>query len=514
MCRRVRLGLQQVLHAPTARLRTLVLLSFFSAAALNVCGRDWGLGGVALVTFLPLLHVLWHERRSARTALATAITGIPAVVITFEGALHMSVSAFVLLVITQVAWYALPGLGVARIHRRWGRGVGLLALPFLWVATEYVAGSRLLWGAWASPISLAYTQTDTALLLAARWSGASGVTFLLLLFNVALYLLLAQRRFVPLATSIILTAAAVLMPLRAGVPEEDALHVAIAQGAYTNGETLTAKFDAETQDRLLHRYRRLTEAAARQRPDLVVWPESSVPMIVYEGVPYPTLLEALEPADAALVGGLLQRRGRDYNVAFLWQDRRLTDVYRKRSPVPLMESWVTPGETARPVSIGGLRLGVAICVESAYAALIRDLAQAGAEALVVLTNDTALGTTNLPVFHLKADILRAVETGRYVVHASQSGPSALISDRGDVLARSALGEEAVLHGLVEARRALTPYVRFGDVLGFLSTCLSLGAVALALLFSVSSTLSIPSTSSMRSHRPWRKKHGVSGEAGA
>lgn len=323
-----------------------------------------------------------------------------------------------------------------------------------------------------------FSQFDTPLLLAARWSGIAGISFLVLIVNIALFLLLRERRLTPLALALGLTAAAVWIPLPGVTPAEETkpLSVVAVQGSVSNADYLMADYDNEARERILETYRTLTEEAAALEPDLILWAEGAIPGWIYGDEDLSKASSALSSVDTALVGGKFYRNGHDYNAAFLWQEGQLRDVHRKRALVPIAESFFTKGERSSPVDVQGTALGIGICFESIMPDIVRASVLDGAEVLAFITSDAFAGETDTPYLHMRTSAFMAAATGRYVLHASQAGPSAVISDSGHLLSRTKLHEVALLQGELYSRTVLTPFVRFGNWLGtsafFLSVILA------------------------------------------
>jgi apolipoprotein N-acyltransferase len=464
---------------------------FVGAAALSLSARDFGTGYLALVAFLPCIHVCLVAERARNAALSTLVIGLAAAVVAGEGILHISPWSFVAVVSLQASLFCVPGLFVFWTRQVFGATAALLSFPMIWVGFEWLMNVHQWWGQFASPLSIAYSQVDTVLLSMASWSSTSGVTAVLLYANAALYAGLqsvtdrlgvkvrpaiareAPAR--PVNAVVLAGAALILVAVAVGdvgietKPEKNrkesrARTVSIVQGASSNVETRAAKYDRAVQHRLLDRYKKLTHHAAQQA-SIVVWPESGVPMIVDKGHRYPKMEQALQPATSALVGALVHTNSSTYNSVLKWNGHWYEEAYRKRSLVPVMEASITPGSSSEPITVDSLSVGAVICMESAHAEVVRAVVKQGASVLAVLTNDTALGRTNTPHWHLKGSIFRAVETGRYVIHASQSGPSGIVSPTGEVRARSSIGETTTVTGQVQPLTASTLYVAWGDWLG-------------------------------------------------
>jgi apolipoprotein N-acyltransferase len=137
----------------------------------------------------------------------------------------------------------------------------------------------------------------------------------------------------------------------------------------------------------------------------------------------------------------------------------------------------TPGSEATVGEAAGRRLGVFICYEAIFPDFVRRFTDNGATLLVNVTNDGWYGTTSAPHQHFAMTVFRAVENGRYVVRAANTGISGVIDPRGRVLARTALFEKTVLVRDVPDAALSTFYARNGDV--FAWSCLA-AAAALAL----------------------------------
>ena len=112
--------------------------------------------------------------------------------------------------------------------------------------------------------------------------------------------------------------------------------------------------------------------------------------------------------------------------------------------------------------------GVFLCYESIFPPIARTLASSGASFLVNITNDAWFGRTAAPYQHLSMAVLRAVETGRPVVRAANTGISGLIAPTGRILRETGLFETAAFIVEVRPRTEKTIYVLWGDT--FVALC--------------------------------------------
>jgi apolipoprotein N-acyltransferase len=178
---------------------------------------------------------------------------------------------------------------------------------------------------------------------------------------------------------------------------------------------------------------------------------------------------------------------------------RLADRYQKRRLVPFGEFVPfgsvlgrlvpatregvpydkVPGTRLQPLLVAGVRVGPLICWESAYPGDARRLTGEGARLLLILTNNASFGTGAGPRQHLAAGQLRAVETGRTIVQAAVTGPSAIIEPSATTRQETGLYQDTVVRAQASPRAGLTPYVRYGRGIDAGLAALAAGGLVLA-----------------------------------
>jgi apolipoprotein N-acyltransferase len=120
-------------------------------------------------------------------------------------------------------------------------------------------------------------------------------------------------------------------------------------------------------------------------------------------------------------------------------------------------------------------LGLLVSFEIFYAGRSHESVRAGAQLLAVPTNTSSYSTSQVPTQEVAAAIVQAVETGRDLVQAAPTGFSAVVTQRGVLLQRSALGQRQVLFATVALRSGFTPYDHWGDLPVLLLAALALVA---------------------------------------
>lgn len=472
-----------------------------------------GLGSVGLVALVPLLALARDIGEGSRPLRAGLGWGSLAAAAFFTPLLYwiavVEPIALPLLVVSQTATLAAYVAGLAV----WGsRPLRPLAVVVWWVALEAVR-SAAPWGGFPWGV-LGYTQHDGGLLLPlARTLGVLGVSAACAAVAAAVEGGLHRVRVLrdaeagvsgeavfavlrtPLIAVLVILVGAVVV---GGDPPPEGgrtLDVAAVQG---NDITDTRSLARSRVVAVAERMTRLTEALADAPgglPDVVVWPENALdadPATADDPELTRLVRRALGALDGTpLLAGLLRTEdGRRFNtMAQLAPDGSVRQVYDKRSLVPFGEfvplrrylGWVpqlerasnfTAGSDPGVFTVAGARLATVICFENTFPALTRSQVREGAEVLVVSTNNASFGFTPASRQHLAFSQVRAVESGRWVVHAGLSGISAVVDPQGRVTHRTELFEQAIVRADVPLVTGTTAYVRLGDLVGPTSMVLS------------------------------------------
>src|SRR5690606_16044496 len=131
----------------------------------------------------------------------------------------------------------------------------------------------------------------------------------------------------------------------------------------------------------------------------------------------------------------------------------------------------------QPMQLAGKQVAINICYEDVFGEeIIWHLPKA--ELLVNVSNDAWFGRSIGPWQHLQISQMRALETGRYMLRATNTGVTAIIDERGRVLQTLEMFTTGALNGEVQGFSGATPYVRYGNgpILGLISLLLLAGSV--------------------------------------
>ena len=368
-------------------------------------------------------------------------------------------------------------------------GYFLALMPALWTLSEWVRSWLFTGFPW---LSLGYTQTDTILSGYASLIGTFGVSFIIVFLS-GVFVLLARSDKKVLLTSILLVVLAFGWWSRQQQWTENRsadIEVALIQGAIPQ----EVKWLPEYKKSSLELYLSLTEPFRAY--DLIIWPETAIPSYLHNEREFIGELDAIARNNGAmLLVGLPTKdldTGEYFNSLLLLGGKE--QVYNKRHLVPFGEyvplkpllgdlialmqipmSNFTPGDlNARPVLHGSeFSMGVSICYEDTFGNEIIE-ALPDADLLVNVSNDAWFGDSASPHQHLQMARMRAIETGRYMARATNTGISAIIDEKGRIIGKTTQFKPDAVATKISLFRGNTPYALTGDIpVALLSLLLSL-----------------------------------------
>jgi apolipoprotein N-acyltransferase len=512
------------------------LAAILSGLLCTACFPPFDQSWLCWIALTPLIVAVWFSgRNSKRRWLRNLLLGYVAGVVFFTGAFSWFGSLGVLY---ENFWLRglslLLSIYLGLNFAFWSWFIGLIApgdflsswrnllTAFLaavaWVAHEWVRGWLFSGFGW-NGLGVAL-HGNWLLIQIAEFSGVTGLSFVIAFANViALTTPLrlfreAQTHRVRPHFDFTLTLAGIVGLLAFGFysaqnrPPAKALRVAAMQAGVPQHE----KFDSQYSGRIFQRFARLSEIAVQSSspPELLVWPESSMPDPVRdlntESSDFVTRFSASSKTDL-LLGTLDAEHGRDYNAALLLSGAtQQMQIYRKMHLVPFGEyiplrhsfplfaavagKWV-PGDfdagkdyTVFRLTNSDVCVAPLICFEDTIGDLVRQFVLKGAGLLVDMTNDAWFLQSAGSRQHLANAIFRCVETRRPMVRAANTGITCFVNEFGRVtqILQDETGStftEGVLTGemKVPTEGDLTFYARHGEL--FAKACAWITLIAIA-----------------------------------
>jgi apolipoprotein N-acyltransferase len=359
----------------------------------------------------------------------------------------------------------------------------------------------------------------------AEFTGVAGLSFMVVFANVIAVttvcrlIVEARTRSVRPHFDLTLTLAAIVGVLTFGIratqvsPLTKPLRVAAVQPNVPQNQ----KFDPQFMRRIFDQFRRLSEIALRSNPppDLLIWPESSMPgPVLADRESYQFVMDLAASGESdILLGTIDEENGDVYNAALLVSDSgEQVQIYRKlhlvpfgeyvpgRHRVPLLARIVgdqVPGDfkagkdhTVFELTNSDVKVAPLICFEDTIGELTRYFVlpgenNPGANLLVDITNDGWFSHSAGSHQHLANAIFRCVETRRPMVRAANTGVTCLVNEFGRVTEKlqddkGSTFTEGVLTGEVKVptEHELTFYTRHGEL--FAKLCVVLTAIAIVI----------------------------------
>ncbi|MDD2725474.1 MAG: apolipoprotein N-acyltransferase [Methylovulum sp.] len=376
-------------------------------------------------------------------------------------------------------WALFPALaGWLAVMTRSTKSV--LGLPLLWILIEYFRGVLLLNG---FPWLLgAYSQLHTPLAGYIPLVGAYGTGFLLALSTTLIVAMLhqsQQRRWQGGVLLMIWLVGGLLQTIDWTHPIGKPLSVALIQGNIPQDQ----KWLPENQLKTMMLYKDLT--ARHWGTDIIVWPESAIPAYLSEVEGFylaPLQTEAEQQHSDVIVSLPVEGKGENEMYNSVLTLGRHRGIFSKNHLLPFGEymPWqplsgyilskldirlgdFTPGgDTQALLQAGGYPFITSICYEDAFGdANIVGLPQAAY--LVNVTNDGWFGNSIEPHQHLQIAQMRAIETGRFMLRATNTGVTAVIAPDGNVVAKAEPFTTTVLASSITPMGGMTPYAKIGDL---------------------------------------------------
>ena len=439
-----------------------------------------------------VLAAFWLGLTMGVTHFALTVYWIPQVMTEYGGLSDVTAWLVHFLLVAYLALFpALFAVGIGFALRRFGV-VGLYAAPAIWVTTELGRIHLFTGFPWEL---LGYSQTPVlAVAQLASVVGVLGLSALVVLVNVTIVfapLVTVSRRWRAVGFTTAIIGGTVIFGawrlhsgslLEHGTP----LRVAAVQGNIAQHD----KWNPTSSDRILSTYIDLTREAVTEGASLVVWPEAATPFAFQsDSVGTSSILNLARDTGAHLLFGTTEitRDGGQnyYNAAVMVDDTGGTvGTYRKHHLVPFGEYvplrrllfFASPlvetvgnfseGPGPRVLMMDEHPVSAAICYEIIYPELVRGFVTRGSQLLTTVTNDAWYGRSAAPYQHFQQARMRAIEQGRFLVRAANTGISGVVDPYGRVVASTPLFERRILTADVRLLEKRTFYSLTGDMFGY------------------------------------------------
>lgn len=475
-----------------------ILLAIVSGELLAIAFSSHNLGLLAWIALVPVFFSL-ENRSRLQAGTLFFITGIVFWAGTIYWLAHVTLPGTMAMIVWMALYCGLFGL-LIRPFTINSTPYALVYIPAVWVLIEYIR-SRLLTGfPWAL---IGYSQyLNLPAIQIADLTGAWGVSFLIVFTNAAIVEIIGAHKiknfqrlklvsvFLVLFLTLVFSYGFYRVHAARTAHGARRIRISVIQGNIPQ----EFKWDPVYNDFILDRFLNLSTQALADDPDLIVWPEAALPVVLEEEPQYTQKIKEFSAQSRALIltGALTNRDSTYYNSAVLIHGFDKLQRYDKlhlvpfgeyiplKKTFPFLEAVAPIGDIARgreysvfnyrtPGLKQPLKFSVLICFEDLFPEISRRFVQRGAGFLVNITNDAWYRMTFAPYQHLQASVFRAVENRVYLVRSANTGISAFIAPDGAVISRvqDASGKDIFVRGwltlevdVTEAGKTI--YNRFGD----------------------------------------------------
>jgi len=347
---------------------------------------------------------------------------------------------------------AFMALATKRLQRTWQLA---LVVAILWNSREWVATHFPYGGFPWSRVAMSQSNSPLAFWVAVGGFGL--LTFVIVFVTIFTFERMTRKTPRGLQTVAAFIGIAFIVPIGIGalpITSSGSLKIAAVQGNANAG--LFSNVDRGT---ILENHLDATDTllASQEEFDLVVWPENASDKNPDDFPDAEALLRDLvdNKLKKPLIFGTITSSGEEFfNSSKLYlPGRGEVDQYDKKRPVPFGEYvpdreffyQIAPdliGMISRGYSFGtrdgifevsGVKTGILICFEEAIDEVPREVVEQGATVIIAQTNNADFGKSDESVQQLGIGRLRAIETGRAIVHISTVGPSAIIGPKGELI---------------------------------------------------------------------------------
>ena len=409
-----------------------------------------------------------------------------------------------LLLASYLALYpALTAVVTSRLITRAG-APALFIVPAAWVASEFGRGYLFGGFPWVPLGNSQVTVLPIAQL--ASLLGVYGLSALVAFVNAVIaYALLTQGR--PRLKAIAVGALVLIVTAGWGTwrvaqgsltREGTPLRVGLVQGNIAQED----KWNPDEAYRIFTTHVAMSRDVVRRGAQFVLWPESSTPFPFEDHAWGDTVRSLARETGVPLLFGsdqtVRQPQLHHYNAAFmLTPEGRTAAVYRKIQLVPFGEfvplaDWLTffpplvqtlagfapfsAGNEMALLPVGPHLVSTAICYEVVYPRLASAAVQGGSELLTTITNDGWYGQSSAPYQHFAMASMRAIEQGRYLARAANTGISGVVDPYGRIVQASAIFEQVGIVSEVRLLSSRTVYSMLGDSIAYVAIALTAAAL--------------------------------------
>lgn len=379
------------------------------------------------------------------------------------------------------------------------RSLWPLALPFIWIVSEWMRAHFLTGFPW---LSIGYSQSTSMLNAWLPIVGEIGLSALMVLVCVSLAIGIQFKKVISIIPIVVLFVSSfVLQNVQWTKQNDQSKSVVLVQGNIAQ----SMRWDPEKDEQTIRHYLALTEPY--WNADIIIWPEAAIPKLeIRSGELLVALDQRAKQSQTGFITGIV-----DYNIetevalnllVAMGIDNKQSNTpyeyghkkrFAKHHLLPIGEfvpfenllrplapifdlpmSSFTRGEYVQDnLLVNNTYFAPAICFEIAFPKQIRANLKPHTNAIITVSNDAWFGDSHGPHQHMQIAQVRAKEFGLPLLRATNNGVTGTINSLGQITESLPQFESAVLTSTLHFSEGLTPYRQFGDIPIWMITALLL-----------------------------------------
>ncbi len=445
---------------------------------------------LAYIAFVPLLYLTVRANYKEILQLYT-MTAIVVATAWWYGIIAESLASFIQTSAVFTASFILWGLLTRYLYKNIYNGLLSFMLPvLLWVGIERILTSAYI-GVPANPGLSQYSRVE--LIQTASFFGVYAISFILLLTNsliaCSFFLYRQQKKSLSFSSWPIMIAVLInLLNYHYGVARltQDqglgSISVAVIQPAISSELYQNSKRNSDDMNSIKNVLNELTDQAVKKNIDMLFRPQVSsgtINMRINSNRAHIYETARRNKVDMFISSDDIDSDGNKYNSVFsISNDGEYRGRYDKVHLTTGAEDGYSAGVGNLPVKSSYGNVGVALNNELSLPELYRASVSLGSEILFSTTNDSAFQRSVVAINHANTSVFRALENNRWMIHASNAGPSMIVSPYGVVTARSSMYHQGVLYGEIDKVASLSSYGQWGYMIPIVLS----GIVVLLLIY--------------------------------
>lgn len=436
------------------------LLLIFLSAILTVLLWKGFLNILVWIYLIPLLVAILKSS-TKKMIFYMIIYSIVMALFSFGWVTHYSYYIWVIGFLFFMLFHIALGLLIKLFVKKAGY-LEIFILPLMWLLLYYAFNLMPLDNFW---LNLSAFNSEAAPLI--WYTGSSGILFLIVLFNssTTFFILKKKMSYLAVMIAIVMVMSACFIYSNYKEPEGEKFKVALIQGNFPQSWDYRVK-NAKTE--VYQTYKRLTFEALKYNPDLIIWPEYSIPTDIFEDKNFSEeFLNFSKGLNSNLiVGTLLQIDDRfHYDTALIFS-KNSNEVLRYNSvmPLPYKNEDSKGYDILETMEAPFSKFGIVMCYEETQLEISREHTRNDAEFIIALSNNGRLKESNGIFLTSLYSRVSAAENAKYVVRTTNTGITQVINPYGKVVVKIKPFTRDILITEIYLNNKKTFYTKNGNIL--------------------------------------------------